>query len=112
MKLNEYQKLGWRTMPFPSIDKVEKAMALSNYAMGLAGESGEVVDLLKKHVHHGHELDRDALRLELGDALHYLSGLASMCGMTLEEVATANVKKLSDRYPKGFSTEDSINRTD
>lgn len=112
MKLNEFQKLSWRTMPAPTLDPAQKALNISNYSMGLAGESGEVVDLLKKHVHHGHELDREKLKNELGDVLHYASGLASLMGLTLEDVAHANVEKLQKRYPNGFSEEDSINRTE
>lgn len=111
MKLNEYQKLSKRTLPERENKEARKS-ALSNYAMGLAGESGEVVDLLKKHVHHGHELNREELLLELGDSLHYLSGLATMCGISLGEVAKANVEKLKKRYPNGFSETDSINRSE
>lgn len=110
MKLNDYQKLGWRTMPPKTEDKAQRASDISNYSMGLAGESGEVVDLLKKHIHHGHELDRDEAKEEMGDVLHYLSGLATMLGFTLEEVAHANIEKLMKRYPEGFTQEDSINR--
>lgn len=99
-------------MPKTTSDPTQKALDLSNYSMGLAGESGEVVDLLKKHVHHGHELDREKVKGELGDVLHYASGLATMLGFTLEEVATANVEKLRKRYPNGFNKEDSINRSE
>lgn len=110
MKLNEYQKWGWRTMPPRTVDKVQRALDISNYSMGLAGETGEIVDLLKKHIHHGHELDREKVKAELGDVLHYVSGLTSMLGFTLEDVATANITKLQKRYPNGFSEKDSINR--
>lgn len=113
MKLNEYQKLSKRTMPdlpFPST--LHRQLSLSNYAMGLAGESGEVVDLLKKHVHHRHTLKVVDIKAELGDVLHYVSGISSMLGITLEDVATANIEKLRKRYPNGFSEEASINRSE
>ncbi|WP_232329777.1 MULTISPECIES: nucleoside triphosphate pyrophosphohydrolase family protein [unclassified Sporosarcina] len=99
-----------RTLPEFKHSKSSKAANLSNYAMGLSGEAGEVVDLLKKHVYHEHPLDREELAGELGDTLHYLSGLASMNGLTLEEIAIKNIEKLKKRYPNGFSKEDSLNR--
>lgn len=109
MKLNEYQELSKRTLPEWRTAQ-NRRESLSNYAMGLAGESGEVVDLLKKSVYHGHQFNAEELKGELGDVLHYLAGLATMCGMTLEDVASANIAKLQKRYPKGFSKEASINR--
>lgn len=73
-------------------------------ALGLAGEAGEVADLLKKHVHHHKPLDRSALVKELGDVLWYLAFLCEANGLTLEEVASANAEKLRARYPDGFTT--------
>lgn len=107
MRLNEFQELSKRTMP-KTIDKDSK----SNYSMGLAGESGEVVDLIKKEIHHDHPENPDKVKKELGDVLHYVAGLATMYGWTLEEVATANIMKLSTRYPQGFNTENSLKRVD
>ena len=104
MSLNEYQYLSKRTLP------VKSSNALANYALGLCGEAGEVGDHIKKHVFHGHALnDREVLG-ELGDVLHYLSGLATMTGHSLEDVARFNLEKLNKRYPDGFSKESSINR--
>lgn len=111
MKLNEYQKLSKRTLPNYA-DSIDRKLAISNYSMGLAGESGEVIDILKKSVHHGHELDLSEVTNELGDVLHYAAGLATMCGLSLEEVANSNITKLQRRYPKGFSKEASIKRLD
>lgn len=74
----------------------------SVYALGLAGEAGEVVDLLKKHWGHNKPLDRNDLRLELGDVLWYVVALARQFGFTLEEVADASNQKLLARYPDGF----------
>ena len=104
MTLNEYQQLSRRTLPTGT------PMGLANYAMGLTGESGEVVDHIKKHVFHGHKLDKAETMNELGDTLHYLSGIASMIGCSLEDIAVMNIEKLKRRYPNGFSKEDSINR--
>lgn len=81
-------------------------------ALGVAGEAGEVADLVKKHVGHGHALDRDKLAKELGDVLWYVAALAHDIGIDLSTVAALNIEKLRRRYPDGFSTERSINRVD
>ena len=85
---------------------------LSCVGLGLAGEAGEVVDHLKKHLHHGHELDRDKLVKEAGDVLWYLAALATLLGVDLSEVAQRNVDKLIRRYPQGFTHEASRNRSE
>ena len=106
MDLNQYQIFASRTMP----DFDDKGKA--NYALGLNGEAGELGDLVKKNIFHGHQNDREAFVNEAGDVLHYLSGLCLMYGVTLEEAAMANIKKLQKRFPNGFNTLDSIRRVD
>jgi NTP pyrophosphatase (non-canonical NTP hydrolase) len=107
MDFKLYQEMSKRTMPVNS-GKASKC----NYSMGLAGESGEVVDYLKKVLFHGHPLDELKLKHEIGDVMHYLAGLCTMFGFTMEECATLNVIKLGERYPNGFSDADSIKRVD
>jgi NTP pyrophosphatase (non-canonical NTP hydrolase) len=107
MDLNEYQKLSMRTMP-----KEINGMSKSNYGMGLAGEAGEIVDLIKKEVHHGHFPQPGLIREELGDLMHYVVGVATLYGLTLDEICEENIWKLKKRYPNGFNTEDSIKRVD
>lgn len=105
MRLNEYQNLSKRTLPNDGLKD-----NLTNYALGLVGESAEVSEHVKKAVFHGHKLDVDKLKEELGDQLHYAAGLASFLGLTLEEIAYDNIKKLEKRYKDGFSKEASRNR--
>lgn len=112
MTLLDFQELSKRTMPKGASSPEEYKLNLSNYSMGLAGEAGEVVDLLKKHLHHGHELNRQALIGEVGDVLHYAAGLCSMLGIDFGGVGTSNIRKLEERYPNGFSEADSINRSE
>ena len=78
---------------------------LSIGALGLGGEAGEVQELVKKHLYHGKDLDREKMLLELGDVLWYIMFSADAIGFTLEDVALANSKKLRARYPNGFSVE-------
>lgn len=107
MELNNYQNLSERTLPEGSLkDKT------TNYALGLTGESGEVADCIKKWAFHGHILNLEELSKELGDVLHYISGLATFHGLELEDIAEANINKLKKRYPNGFSKKDSIKRED
>lgn len=70
------------------------------------------MEIFKKEVFHGHRRNPQAIKKELGDVLHYLSGLATMYGWTLEEVAMGNIEKLMKRYPSGFSKEASVQRVD
>lgn len=67
---------------------------------GLAGEAGEVIDLIKKVKLHGKELDRDALVKELGDVAWYYTLLLSTFNISLEEVMLVNIRKLVERYPE------------
>lgn len=83
---------------------------LLNFSLGLAGETGEVIEQVKKHVYHGQPLDQEKFKKELGDVLWYLAGLATVVGADLEEVAINNIKKLKARYPNGFSKDRSVVR--
>lgn len=87
-----------------------EAMTWANIGLGIAGEAGEVADLIKKFVMHGHSLEKDKLIKELGDCLFYVEWACIMANVTREEVEQANIEKLSKRYPNGFSSEASINR--
>ena len=78
------------------------ADCLVKNALGLAGEVGEVVELIKKDRYHGLPLDADKLRSEVGDVLWYLTDLCAQAGFTLADAAQANVDKLRKRYPNGF----------
>lgn len=105
MSFYDYQTKAERT----TSDLDEKDRYL-NFCMGLAGESGEVVDYMKKVLWHGHELDKDKLKKELGDILWYIATIATTAEISLEDIAIANIEKLKKRYPEGFSREKSIGR--
>lgn len=181
---NEYQGLAARTA-------TKHDYELVNFAMGLDGESGELIDLVKKFLFHKHNVDKIKIKKEAGDVLWYASQLARIlkidftdafdmlnklaeefnnledknevimvscltlseavgnishyidrkvfekkrvkksglrrelskvlvnlyflittAGLTIEEVAEGNIEKLKARYPEGFSSERSINRTE
>lgn len=96
MTLDEYQQQAGRTSAPASTQR------LVITALGLAGESGEVVELIKKHLGHGHAFDVEALCKELGDVLWYVADLAALAGLSLSTVAQTNLTKLWARYPNGF----------
>ena len=108
MKANDYQKQALRTLN-PSLSKSE---VLINGVMGLCGESGEVIDLVKKHLAQGHELNREKLAKELGDVAWYLAETAYALDYDLESIFQMNLDKLAKRYPDGFEKEKSMNRND
>ncbi|MBO7184248.1 MAG: nucleoside triphosphate pyrophosphohydrolase family protein [Oscillospiraceae bacterium] len=103
---NEYQKLAMTTLN-PTLSKKD---VLINGVMGLCGESGEAIDLVKKHLHQGHPLDKEKLIKELGDIAWYLAEVAYALDTDLDTVLELNIAKLKARYPEGFDTEKSINR--
>lgn len=83
---------------------------LSMLALGIAGEAGEIVDIIKKIVYHGHELDKEELIKELGDLEWYLQHLKKHYNISDDVVRFQNIMKLNRRYENGFSEEASKNR--
>ncbi len=106
MTINEYQKKALRT----ANKSLTSFQQLENGVMGLNGEAGECIDILKKHLFQGHELDRDHIAKELGDVAWYLALSAYAIGYDLETVMRMNVDKLYARYPDGFDQEHSLHR--
>ena len=106
MTINEYQQRAMATLN----PKLTERDVLINSVMGLCGESGEAIDIVKKWQAQGHPLDRKHLAGELGDVAWYLAEAATALGMPLEDILRANLEKLERRYPDGFSTERSVGR--
>ena len=108
MTINEYQQLAMTTLN----KDLDKKDVLVNGVMGLCGEAGEAIDLVKKWLAQGHELNEEKLIKEIGDVAWYIAEIATALGVTLEEVLEKNIAKLKARYPDGFKYEDSVNRVD
>ena len=106
MTINEYQSLAMTTLN----RDLNKDQILLNGVMGLCGESGEVIDLLKKHLSQGHPLNKEKMIEELGDVAWYLAEVAYALDVDLETILSKNIQKLKERYPEGFSAEKSLNR--
>src|SRR5260221_12145625 len=102
----EYQKLAARTLiNEPDNEYNSTELMLLWDAMGLAGETGEVCDIIKKFVFHRHSLDLLNLTKELGDVLWYVAALCSTLGISISSVMEMNISKLQTRYPDGYSSE-------
>ena len=97
MRLSEYQTLASRT-----INRNHHPDDMANHGLGLAGESGEVIEHIKKHCYHGKPLNTDDLLEELGDVLWYVAAIATTAGLSLDQIGDHNIQKLKKRYPKGF----------
>ena len=103
MKPNEYQRLAMRTAD-------ANCRCFSNVGLGLAGEAGEVADMIKKNMFQGHIFDLEAYIKELGDVIWYSALGCEVAGIDLETVMELNIEKLRERYPDGFDPERSRNR--
>ena len=101
MNANEYQQLAMRTLN-PELSRKD---VLINSVMGLCGESGEAIDIVKKWLAQGHELDKEKLAKELGDIAWYLAEAATALDMPLGDILQGNIDKLKARYPEGFEAD-------
>ncbi|KRL03216.1 nucleoside triphosphate pyrophosphohydrolase family protein [Liquorilactobacillus capillatus] len=96
MEFNEYQEAAKRTL-------YGNEQVLTNCALGLAGESGQVIDLIKNYTFKGKDLNRAEMVHELGDVLWYLSQIAAWADIPFDEIAQNNIQTLNQRYPHGFA---------
>ena len=85
---------------------------LVNMIIGIIGETGEVADLIKKHLYQGHNLNILKIQEEIGDIMFYIANLCSLLEIDLSEAITRNYNKLLKRYPDGFESSKSINRVE
>lgn len=124
MNGKEYQELAMRTNDNHAtkrlLDMVDYSCfeynsdlgGVLNGCLGLAGESGEALDMVKKWIFHEKELDIEHFKKELGDVLWYVAMICDSFGFDMDEIMEMNIEKLKARYPKGFSVERSNNRMD
>ncbi len=111
MDADRYQQLAARTLiDSPDFAITDAQVMLVWNATGLAGETGEVVDHIKKGIFHQRGIDRETVKRELGDVAWYLAALCTCLGLTMSEVMQTNVDKLRARYPDGYSPERSTVR--
>ena len=133
MQVNEYKDLALRTES--SVRSSLEDLGINGYipdlrhkfrllhaALGLATEAGELIDMLKKHIFYGKQIDLLNAQEEIGDSMWYIalasdavSKLVRLGGWgvedrNLEEIMIQNIAKLRARYPDKFTAECAINR--
>ncbi len=101
MEFDEYQKLASRTALFAKDDKEYILMLI---CLGIAGESGEILEKVKHLVRDDKGVvtpeRREGIKKEIGDVLWYLSQLARELDLSFDEIADANIKKLTSRLER------------
>ncbi|RPH39044.1 MAG: nucleotide pyrophosphohydrolase [Burkholderiales bacterium] len=85
---------------------------LLHATLGLAGETGEVVDIIKKVWAYDKKLDKEKLIEEMGDLFHYYTRLLHLSNIKLSEVIDSNYTKLKKRYPNGYTHDAAIKQGD
>lgn len=120
MNIANYQQLAMRTNDGKCTERLMKCQrrcnpntdigGIVNACMGLPGEVGELTDMIKKWMFHGHDLSIDDVKKEVGDCLWYIAMMCESFGFSMEEIAQKNINKLIERYPEGFSEHASQNR--
>ena len=107
LTLGTYQHLAMRTAK-----PQEYRERLLHGALGACAEVGELATTVKAHVFYGKALDQRNVAEEVGDALWFLQLVATAAGLSMDDVATANVEKLRARYPHLYSNEAALARVD
>ena len=83
------------------------AAHILHMTIGIAGEAGELLDAIKKHVIYGKDLDVENVIEELGDLEFYMEGLRAVLSLSRKEILMANkVKLLGKRYASGTYSDD------
>lgn len=108
MDFNEYQNEAHKTLIHKDRDN------LAYFALGIAGESGEVADKVKKIFRDRGGVmtdeDKEEIAKEMGDVLWYLSQMAQYVGKDFVEIAQMNLDKLRSRQERGVLAGNGDNR--
>jgi NTP pyrophosphatase (non-canonical NTP hydrolase) len=106
MEIQEYVNLTERTcakLDTPLLDNL-------HMTLGMLTETGELADVLKKHMAYNKPIDWINVQEELGDLMFYVACFCRINNFDLEAIMENNIKKLMTRYPNKFTQEDAINR--
>jgi len=75
------------------------------WGLGITGEAGDVASCIKKTFAHDND-QKQGIKENLGDTLWYIAMICNFFNWDLQEILKANIKKLEERYPRGFTIED------
>jgi len=116
----KYQELAMRTNDGNSTRRIKNAIHRSefehgdlgtdvggvfNACLGLSGEVGETLDMIKKWIFHERLLDLDHLEREIGDIMWYIALMCESFGFDMSNIMSKNINKLMARYPEGFDVD-------
>jgi NTP pyrophosphatase (non-canonical NTP hydrolase) len=117
MDTKEYLEKAMRTNT-PEYDEIKlrlahkKTIDLLHASLGMSTEANEVLDMVKKHLLYGKELDLKELSKEIGDTMWYMALALSSPDLNFSDIMEDNIQKLYDRYPNGFTEAAAIERVD
>lgn len=96
----------------PVIERLSNigTLRLLHAAMGMCTETGEFMDMLKKHILYGKTIDQVNLKEELGDLEWYVALAIDELKTTFGYVFETNIAKLRARYPNKFTEKDALTR--
>ena len=107
----QYQKIVSSLLD-PDNFTTNKTAQTLHAAIGIAGEAGELLGGIKKHIFYSKPLDKDNIVEECGDLLYYISEILTSIDMTLDDCMILNLSKLRKRYPNGFTDHHAQQRLD
>ena len=119
---SKYQELAMVTKNHEASEKLSERLhsmkydvnkdygGIINGCLGLSGETGEFIDMVKKWIFHDKEFNIEHAKKELGDVCWYIAMICDGFGWNLDEIMEMNIKKLRERYPQGFDIYMSNNR--
>ena len=90
--------------------KAGRDLKLLHASLGMETESGEVADIMKRHLFYGTDIDPIHVKEEIGDLLWYVSLALDAIDSSFDEVMEMNIRKLEIRYPEKFTPEDAVSR--
>ena len=88
----------------------EEIIDLIHATMGISTEAGELLDVMKKHLAYGKQVDLVNIAEEVGDVLWYVAIILRRLNMSFEEVMQMNINKLQKRFPDKFDEQQALNR--
>jgi NTP pyrophosphatase (non-canonical NTP hydrolase) len=112
VNFNEYQEQALLTDQFGDRKRGDNALMVP--LLGLAGEAGTLLSEFKKKIRdrESYEGFKDRAREELGDVLWYLASIASHLGLTMDDVATQNLRKTHERWPIAGGRDEPVTHLD
>ena len=112
------KRMGMVFYPEGKLKKLKKLKPTANQcellhaAIGIAGEAGELLDAVRKHVFDGQPLDEDNVIEELGDLCFYIEAACQAIKMKRADIEELNMAKLCERYKDGYSDQAAQQRAD